>query len=894
MSAPSASLVVLAWNRWDLTARALDSLLATQIDDSEVIVVDNGSTDATAHALSAYADRVRIVRLPHNLGFVRGNNAGIAAAAAGTDLVLLNNDLVFTQRDWLLRLRACAQAHADTGIVGCRLVDARGHLLHAGTRVLPDDGHGVQTPSGRVERDVGQYTDTDRIVEGVVFAAAYIKRAVVDAIGPLHADYVTYAEDSDYCLRARAAGWRTRLCGGVTLRHDQHGSTVDDGERRAQLLAQGRATLLRHWSDALAAQYETRLQLVGALDFPTSLAQWQRPFARALDAAGVRLSYRSLYAPVLPEAIAESGDSRDHLFNTLRRRASDADAEGVALCAGDPQLWPRVRAARRIGYLDFETPPADADAEAVRAMDAIWVPSEWHRAQLREGGFADADVVAPTIDPAYAHPHLRAPRNPHGERVVFCRARWDEIDAPWRLLQAWTRQIRRDEPLRLLLCVDALGTDLAAATRGLDLDPHGGRYSLLPRPAVAEEQQCAVFAAADIVICASRSRSRCWPLLQAIATARPLIATARGARSELLQRYGATAVADGDDGGVAARIVASLRGVLADPAPALERATAASAELRSDALRGTAAARARDLVRGLQGSRVNNVPDAALQSRGAHGLVVLGMHRSGTSCVAGLLQLFGAYAGEPGSFLRNPAENPRGFVERGDLHLACVGALRRRGGDWSVPLGWDEAVVPDACAQFRRDWEPIGAALSAQAPWLIKEPRLCLLFGEIADRIDRPFFVHVVRAPTAVAASVQRRDGLTPAHALALWEYYNLAAAALAADGPGLVVDYHCLLQQPREQVRRLYDRLTEAGVRGLRLPDDEEIAAWIGTDLAHQRHARAPLPSAAQQALWQALQQRAADLPAPLPPPSAETIELLLQTGLDHRARMRAEQEAS
>ena len=890
MSVPSTSLIVLAWNRWDLTARALDSLLATALADCEVIVVDNGSTDATPQALRAYADRVRLLRLPHNLGFVRGNNAGIAASAAGSDLVLLNNDLVFPQRDWLLRLRACAQAHADTGIVGCRLVDAQGRLLHAGTRVLPDDGIGVQTPSGRIERDVGQYTDADRIVEGVVFAAVYLKRAVIDAIGPLHTDYVTYAEDTDYCLRARAAGWRTRLCGGVTLQHDQHGSTEGDDARRAQLLAQGRTTFLRHWSQTLSAQYDTALCLVGALDFPTALAAWQRPFARALDAAGVRLSYRSLYAPVLPEAIAESGDSHDHLLNTLRRRATD-DEPALALCAGDPALWPRVAAAGRIGYLDFEQVPTGDAAAAVRAMDAIWVTSEWHRDQLRAGGFAEADVIPWAVDAAYAHPDLRAPRNPCGETVVLCCARWDEIDAPWRLLEAWTRQIRRDEPLRLLLCIDALGADLAAASRDLSLDPHGGRYSLLPRPVLAEEQHAALFAAADVVVCASRSRSRCWTLLQAIATARPLIATARGARAELLQRYGANGVADGDDDGIAARIVPALREVLADLPAARARADAASALLRDESMRGDSALRARDRLRAL--------PRAVAQprsppSRSTHGLIVLGMHRSGTSCVAGLLQLFGAYAGEPGSFLRNPAENPRGFVERGDLHLACAGTLRRRGGDWSAPLGWDETALPEAHAQWRRDSATIIEVLAARAPWLIKEPRLCLLFGEIADFVAQPVFIHVVRAPSAVAASVQRRDGLSAAQALALWEYYNHAAAALAGNGPGIVLDYHSLLQRPREQVRRLYRRLLDAGVRGLREPDDEEIAAWIGPDLARQRHARMPAPSGTQQALWQALERRAADVAAPLPALSDDTVALLHRVGQEHRARMRAEQESS
>lgn len=886
MTGTATSLIVLAWNRWDLTARALDSLLASDIAGCELIVVDNGSTDATAQALAAYGGRLRVIRLAQNLGFVRGNNAGIAAAAPANDIVLLNNDLVFGQRDWLSRLRACARAHPDTGIVGCRLVDAHGNLLHAGTRVLPDDGIGVQTPSGRIEHDIGQYADADRVVEGVVFAAVYLKRALIEAIGPLHTDYLTYGEDSDYCLRAAAAGWRTRLCGGVTLRHDQHGSTAGADDARGLLLAQGRATFARHWSTTLATQYDLDAELVGALDFPSALAAWQRPLARALDAVGIRLSYRSLYAAVLPEAIAESGDSRDHLLNTLRRRVPAPDAP--VICAGDPLLWPRVAAACRIGYLDFEDVPHGDAADALRTMDELWVPSTWHRAALTAAGFADAHVMPWLIDIAYAHPQLQVRRNPHGERVVLCCARWDAIDAPWRLLEAWTRRFRRSDPVRLLLYVDPLAHDLAAATRALSLDPHGGRYSVLPRPTLPEEQRHALFAAADVVICASRSRSRLLPLLAAIATARPLVATARGARAELLQRHGATPV-DADDDELATHVVDALRALLADPAPAQRRADAASLALREEIERGTTAARVRERLVARCGRFAMRAPAPA---RSAHGIIVLGMHRSGTSCIAGMLQLFGAYAGEPGCFLSEPDENARGFVERADLHMACVGALRRRGGDWSVPLGWDAAAEPAARAQLRADWEPIAAVLAAQAPWLIKEPRLCLLFGELRARIAQPIHVHVVRAPSAVAASVQRRDGLGATHALALWEHYNHAAAALAADGPAIVVDYHSVLQQPHAQALRLYRFLQDAGVAGLRFPDDEELAAWIGPSLARQRHAHTPAPDPLQQRLWQALQRRAIDETAVLPARSDAAVALLRQIGNEHRARLRAEQE--
>jgi len=219
------TLIILAWNRWPLTQACLASLLTTDLTGAEILVVDNGSTDETPERLAELAQRgaIRVVRLPENVGFVRGNNAGIEAAAAGSDIVLLNNDLVFGQRDWLQRLRAVAEM-PDVGVVGCRLVLPDGRLLHAGTYILPDTCWGQQI--GALETDLGQYRRL-REVEGIVFACALLRRELLDAIGGLALDFESYFEDTDYCLRAQQAGFKVMVCGDVTLVHDEHGSTHD-------------------------------------------------------------------------------------------------------------------------------------------------------------------------------------------------------------------------------------------------------------------------------------------------------------------------------------------------------------------------------------------------------------------------------------------------------------------------------------------------------------------------------------------------------------------------------------------------------------------------------------------------------------------------------------------
>jgi GT2 family glycosyltransferase len=852
-----ASIVMLAWNAWALTRRALDTLLATDLDAADVLVVDNGSTDETPAELAAYADRVRVLRLPENAGFVRGNNAGIAAVDPASDVVLVNNDLEFTQRDWLARLRRCAHGGDAVGIVGCRLVDGEGSLLHAGTRVYADDGAGVQIASGRVERDVGQYAGGDRVVQGVVFAAAYIRREVVSAIGALHEDYHTYAEDSDYCLRAHAAGFFTVLCGGVTLVHRQHGSTGADRAWREQLLGAGRTVFLRHWRATLEAGYTQRLVLASAWDFPHDVAEVARPLARALDEAGVDVRYRSLYRRVLPHALAETGDSRDHTLNTLRARPMPA-APRIGLALGDPQLWRELHADHRIGWTAFDRAPDAATVDACNAIDEVWAPTAAQRDRLVAAGVAVPVLVMPWgVDPDYCHPQIVAPKNPHGEFVYLLVASWDDVDKPWLALRAFSRAFTHDEPVRLVAWIDPLGVDLAAATRALALDPHGARISVLPQRRVPEEERALVYRGADALFATAREG----PALHAAAAGLPVVAA--------------------DD---AALTIDRLRETWRDRDAARRTALAASARVRRERGWAAVAERVRERLADIERA-LPMTPRAPVPRRGAGGAIVLGMHRSGTSCVAGLLHLMGCYGGDEAGFLSNPDENPRGFFERGDLHAACVEALAARGADWSIPLDRDANADPDR--RLRGTFDTIRAELESRAPWFVKEPRLCLLWPDIGPLVADAAIVHVVRAPGAVAASVAARDGLTAPHALALWEHYNLAALAAGASRPRTIVDYHALLADPVATARRLYDALRDAGLRGLRWPSAPEIVAWVSPRLAHRRLARTPPLLAEHARLWAALADGGA-LREPVPAPAPDSVALLARLAVEHAEMLR------
>ncbi len=531
------TLIVLAWNRWELTARCLSSLLATELGDAGVLVVDNGSRDETPQRLAALAaaePRLRVLALPENVGFVRGNNAGIDASPPGGDVVLLNNDLVFAQRDWLSRLRACARSAPDVGVVGCRLVLPDGRLLHAGTYILPDTVWGQQI--GALEKDVGQYL-ADREVEGIVFACAYLRREALTAIGGLSLDYRSYFEDTDYCLRAREAGLRVLLCGGVTLVHDEHGSTQGDAASFAALFQESRKTFRRRWRERLAAHYRHELHWQSLTNFPTGYAMSSRELLKALDEQGVRATYSYLYGPNTVFPIAEPEDGSDYRLNVVRSRPVPRRPP-VAVSYGQADTFHRNRGRYQIGFtmLEVDGFPREWVRQANR-MNEVWVPSTFNRDGLLRSGVERPIHVMPLgVDPHYFHPRVVSYPNPSGELLFLSLFEWGERKEPWLLLKTFNDVFSAREPVRLLCKI--MNRDpqvkLKREIRRLALDPAGGRISYLLNLEFPHYQLGSLYRSADCFLAPSRGEGWNMPLMEAMACGLPAIATDWGAHRDFV------------------------------------------------------------------------------------------------------------------------------------------------------------------------------------------------------------------------------------------------------------------------------------------------------------------------------------------------------------------------
>jgi GT2 family glycosyltransferase len=205
---PRIGVVVLNWNGLAHLRECLPSLLACDYADRIALVADNASRDGSADWVEAHYPNVRVLRLPANLRFAGGNNAGAQALLAqGADVVLLLNNDTTVDPGMLRALGSAFAADPALQIAGPRICySARPDRIWYGggeanlwLGLWRHRALRARTTSGR---------DPAGPTDWVTGCALAVRAQLWSALGGLDDGFYIYGEDADFCLRARARGAR--------------------------------------------------------------------------------------------------------------------------------------------------------------------------------------------------------------------------------------------------------------------------------------------------------------------------------------------------------------------------------------------------------------------------------------------------------------------------------------------------------------------------------------------------------------------------------------------------------------------------------------------------------------------------------------------------------------
>ncbi len=199
---------------------------------SEIIVVDNNSTDNTAELVQKFKT-VKFLPQPRNLGFNGGNQIGIDAAK-GNILVFLNPDTI-VPANFTEIIEQELNANPKVGILGCQIKDIEGNLQPTcdafptlGSLLWQYSGYNILFPRSKAYKHYridGWDRTTPRLVDAVSGACTIVRREVLEQIGGLDTGFFLFFEEFDLSQRAKKLGWEVLFSPAVAVSHVQGVST---------------------------------------------------------------------------------------------------------------------------------------------------------------------------------------------------------------------------------------------------------------------------------------------------------------------------------------------------------------------------------------------------------------------------------------------------------------------------------------------------------------------------------------------------------------------------------------------------------------------------------------------------------------------------------------------
>lgn len=231
---PLISILISNWNGAEVTDRCISSLFEhTDYPNNKfnIIIVDDGSTDnSVAFLRQKYGKKIDLIALENNVGFIRGNNAGIKYIIEKYDphyILLLNNDTQAIQKEWLKKMVETAEQDERIGMVGPKLIFPNGRMQWSASRKESNPlflifqtisaGFNPGVGNDSKEADYASFIGEANTVSG---ACMLVKTDLFKKIGLLDERLAPmFGEDVEYSFRAWKSGYRVIYRGDVAIVH---------------------------------------------------------------------------------------------------------------------------------------------------------------------------------------------------------------------------------------------------------------------------------------------------------------------------------------------------------------------------------------------------------------------------------------------------------------------------------------------------------------------------------------------------------------------------------------------------------------------------------------------------------------------------------------------------
>jgi len=309
------SIIIVSWNVRELLRQCLrtvdsgqwivnSSLPTTHHPQStEIIVVDNASSDGTVEMLRAEFPDVRVIVNDENVGFTRANNQALAVAQ-GRYLFLLNPDTEL-RANALQTLFDYAEAYPRVGMIGPQLFygdgtrqSSRRRFPTLATAFLESTILQQWFPRHRILTRYYMLDTRDDVTQEVDWingSAMFTRRGVYEQIGGLDEEFFMYSEELDWCYRIKQAGWKIVYLPTAQITHYEGKSSEQAMAQRDIYFNTSKVRYFRKYRGALIAEI---LRAFLLLTFVYRIAEecfkWLLGHKRALRAQRVKADWRVL------------------------------------------------------------------------------------------------------------------------------------------------------------------------------------------------------------------------------------------------------------------------------------------------------------------------------------------------------------------------------------------------------------------------------------------------------------------------------------------------------------------------------------------------------------------------------------------------------------------------